>query len=52
MPSCSGTIALSALTRGTGQPSTRPTSVIAALAASVPNVTIWATFSSPYFSLT
>ena len=51
-PSVSGTIAVSWLTRSSGTSSTRPTSLIAALAASVPNVPIWATFSSPYFSLT
>ncbi len=28
---------------------TRPTSLIAALALSVPKVPIWATFASPYF---
>ena len=32
--------------------STRPTSLIAALAANVPNVMIWATCSRPYFSVT
>ena len=33
-------------------PSVRPTSRMAARAASVPNVPIWATFASPYLSLT
>ncbi len=35
-----------------GISSTRPTSLIAALAAIVPNVMICATFSRPYFSVT
>ena len=45
-------MATTASTRGMGRPSARPTSRIAARAASVPNVPIWATFSMPYFSLT
>ena len=52
MFSSSGTMATIASTRGIGSPSARPTSRIAARAASVPNVPIWATFSAPYFSLT
>ena len=52
MPSSSGTRATTASTRGMGRPSARPTSRIAARAASVPNVPICATFATPYFSLT
>ncbi len=44
MSSSSGTMATIASTRGMGMPSARPTSRIAARAASVPNVPIWATF--------
>ena len=50
--SSSGTIATTVSTRGMGMPSARPTSRMAARAASVPKVPIWATFSLPYFSLT
>ena len=46
-----GTSLHSWLTRSSGTSSTRPTSFSAAFAASVPNVPIWATDSSPYFSL-
>ena len=37
---------------GRGMPRARPTSRIAARAASVPNVPIWATLSAPYFRFT
>ena len=39
-------------TFSSGMSSTRPTSLRAALAASVPKVPIWATLSRPYFCLT
>ena len=45
MFSSSGTMATTASTRGIGMPKARPTSRIAARAASVPNVPIWATFA-------
>ena len=52
IPSWSGTMATIWSTRKMGQLSVRPTSRIAARAASVPNVPICATLASPYLSLT
>ena len=48
MFSRAGTSLLICSTRASGMFSTRPTSLIAALALSVPKVPIWATFASPY----
>ncbi|MNY34469.1 hypothetical protein D3C86_1688150 [compost metagenome] len=49
MPSSSGTILVRRLVSLKLSSSTRPTSLMAALAPRVPKVTIWATLSRPYF---
>ena len=52
MPSVLGIMLVSWVTRSSGMSRTRPTSLMAARAAMVPKVAIWATLSSPYFCRT
>ncbi len=52
MLSCVGTILAMRSTSAYGMSMARPTSLIAALAAMVPKVMIWATLSRPYFWVT